>query len=101
MNIDGITLEQLTGDQLELAELIGIETYRKLVEYYGGGSIYVKKFDTITKSARNDEICEKFNGCNSKALAKEYGLAEKTIREITAEKLKKIKGTPPDGQLKL
>lgn len=101
MNIDDITFEQLTGNQLELAELIGIEAYRKLVEYYGGSSVYIKKFDTITKPARNDEICEKFNGHNVKALAKKYDLADKTIRGITAEKLKKIKGSPPDGQMKL
>ena len=41
MEIEDITLEQLNGDQHDLAELIGIDAYKKLVKYYGGGFVYV------------------------------------------------------------
>ena len=101
MDINQITLEQLSGEQYELAELIGIEAYRKLVKNYGGGFIYICKADTVMKFNRNNEICERFNGYNYKELAKEYNLSEKTIREITAEKLKTIRCSPMDGQMKL
>ena len=101
MDIDDITLNRLTGDQLELAELIGIENYKKLVAHYGGGFVYICKSDTILKDIRNAEICDKFNGYNYRELAKEYNLSEKMIREITSDKLKKIKYMPPDGQMKL
>ena len=37
MSIDRIALEQLDGEQREIAELIGIESYKKLVRYFGGG----------------------------------------------------------------
>lgn len=99
MDIDRITLDQLNGEQYELAELIGIESYRKLVEHYGGGFIYICKADTIMKLNRNKEICEKFNGYNHKELAKEYNLSEKTIRDITADKMKVIRNMPDDDQL--
>lgn len=101
MDIDDIKLDQLSGEQYELAELIGIEAYRKLVRCYGGGFIYICKADTIMKISRNDEICDKFNGYNYRELANEYNLSEKMIREITAEKLKIIKNMPLEGQLEL
>lgn len=101
MDIDDITLDQLSGDQYDLAELIGIEAYRKLVKNYGGGFIYICKADTVMKISRNNEICQRFNGYNYKELAKLYNLSEKTIREITADKLKILKNMPIEGQLKL
>lgn len=101
MDIDDITLDQLSGDQYDLAELIGIEAYRKLVKNYGGGFIYICKADTVMKISRNNEICKRFNGYNYKELAKLYNLSEKTIREITADKLKILKNMPIEGQLKL
>ncbi len=101
MSIDRIALEQLDGEQREIAELIGIESYKKLVRYFGGGQIYVCKADTLMKISRNAEICGRFNGYNYRELALEYNLSTKTIREITAEKLKIIKNMPLEGQLEL
>lgn len=100
MKIDEISLDQLEGDQYDLAEVIGIETYRKLVQYYGGSFIYICKADTVLKAVRNKEINEKFDGYNYRELAKEYNLSEKMIREITSDKVKAIRSSPLDGQLK-
>lgn len=84
MNIDKlISVTQLRSEQQkEITEIIGIEAYRKLVEHYGGSSIYINKYDTITRPERNDEIRRKFNGSNYRELAKEYGLSETGIRKI-------------------
>ena len=43
MTLDKLTMEQLHGSQLEIAEVIGIEAYRKLVASYGGSSIYISR----------------------------------------------------------
>jgi len=101
MDIDDIALEHLDGDQYELAELIGIEGYKKLVTNYGGGFVYVCKADTLMKHGRNAEIRSKFNGYNYRELAKEYNLSEKMIREITSDKLKEMKNMPDEEQLTL
>lgn len=101
MDIDEITLDQLDGEQYDLAELIGIEAYIKLVRCYGGDSIYICKADTVMKTSRNNEICEKFNGYNYRELAKEYNLSVKAIREITADKVKVLRNMPIEGQLEL
>lgn len=82
MNLDKLTLEQLHGNQLELAETIGLEAYKKLVMKYRGSNIYIGKADDVLRASRYEEIYRKFNGENYLALAHAYGLAEKTIHDI-------------------
>ena len=57
MDIERFTSsEQLSEDQRELAESIGIKAYRKLVEDYGRSHIYVCKTETVLRELRNNEI---------------------------------------------
>lgn len=87
MDIEKITcLDQLYGEQRELAETVGLDAYKKLVKYCGGSRVYIKKSDTLTKSERNAEIKQKFDGENIKRLAVEYNLSESTIRNILFKK---------------
>lgn len=74
--------DNLNSEQRELAAVIGEEAYVRLVEAYGGSSVYVAKNDKIRKFQRDTEIREKFNGKNCRSLAAEYHLSEKTIRKI-------------------
>ncbi|MDE6798279.1 MAG: hypothetical protein K2J36_09770 [Ruminococcus sp.] len=65
MNVEKIeSLEQLSGDQRELAEIIGLDAYRKLVENYGGMCVYIYKLETILRERRNAEIFNEFDGMN-------------------------------------
>lgn len=77
-----ITLENLKEEQKEVAEIIGIENYIKLVKYFGGSSIYIHKADTISRVIRDEQIKEEFNGRNYKELALKYNLSVNQIREI-------------------
>lgn len=87
MEIQKITSpEQLTGDQKELVETIGLEAYQKLLARYAGCTIYIAKPERVTKQIRDAEICRKFNGSNYKQLAREYRLSENTIRNIISKK---------------
>lgn len=95
LEIEKITLERLSGDQKELAEIVGIEAYRKLVANYGGMSIYINKSETVLREFRNAEICNSFNGFNYRELAKKYNLSEKTVREIISGR----DAEPIDGQM--
>ena len=89
-----VSLDQLYGDQRELAETVGLEAYRKLVANYGGMSVYINKPETILRDLRNTEICNSFNGFNYRELAKKYRLSEKTVREIVSGR----EAEPLDGQ---
>ncbi|MDE5860851.1 MAG: DNA-binding protein [Ruminococcus sp.] len=77
-----VSLEQLTGRCKEMADIIGLEPYKKLVEHYGGSYIYINKPDTVAKNERNAEIRRKFDGSNYLQLAQEYKLTENRIRVI-------------------
>jgi Mor family transcriptional regulator len=89
--LDTITADDLDGEQREIAELIGIENYRKLVTHFGGTSIYIFQAESIVKDKRDNEIRKQYNGYNSRELAIRYNLSDRTIREITAS-MKRIEG---------
>lgn len=81
-----VSFDQLKGDKKELANVIGLEAYKKLVQHYGGSYIYINKPDTVVRNERNEEICRKFNGSNYCQLAQEYRLTENRIRSILRQK---------------
>ncbi|MBR6242117.1 MAG: DNA-binding protein [Ruminococcus sp.] len=100
MDIDKLTdISQLREDQRELAELIGLEAYKKLVKNYAGSLLYIQKIDSVLRDLRDSEIREKFDGSNYRELAREYDLAEATVRDIVADKKKQLAARPLEGQM--
>lgn len=89
--LDTVTLDDLSGEQLDIAELIGIENYRKLVRHFGGNQIRILQEDTLVKEKRDNEIRKLYNGRNELELSQKYNLSDRTIRAITAS-LKRIDG---------
>ena len=77
-----VSPEQLSGKCRELADVIGLEAYKKLVQHFGGSYLYINKPDTVVRSERNAEIRQKFDGSNYLQLAQEYKLTENRIRSI-------------------
>ncbi len=80
--IDKVKIENLKDGQKDLAELIGIENYIKVVKYFGGSSIYIYRPNTLSKAIRDDQIKKDFNGGNYKELSNKYNLSVNHIREI-------------------
>lgn len=80
-----VSIFQLEGEQRELAEIIGLESYKKLVEWCGGSAVYIKKSDTLTRNQRNDEIRKDFNGRNYREISRKYNLSESSIRKILSD----------------
>ena len=100
MDIERLTdIEKLPEDQRELAELIGLDAYKKLVERYAGSSVYIQKADSVMRTVRDEEIRSAFNGSNCRELALAYNLAVSTVREIVAPRRKEILTDPVEGQL--
>lgn len=83
----GIELSDIPEEQRDFAELVGLDTFRKLVEMYGGSSIYICKEDAILRQKRNLAIANDFNGYNYLQLAKKYNLTERTIRDVISSVL--------------
>ena len=48
-----ITIKDILQNNQDLAQLIGIENFKKLVKYMGGSSIYIPKEKNLTLNLRN------------------------------------------------
>lgn len=91
-----IRLEDLFGNQREIAEIIGVEKYIELTKTYGGDNIYIQKYSEVLKIQRNAEIRSKFNGYNANELANEYNLTERYIRMLCSDLVNQHKYVPPN-----
>ena len=88
--LNDIRLEDLESEGREIAETVGLETYLKLVDLYGGGNLYIPKAKTITINKRNAGIQREYTGYNIALLMIKYNLSASQIRNIVAEKTKGI-----------
>lgn len=96
---DGITLDDLYGQQRDIAEVIGLAAYIELTKTFGGDDIYVQKYTELLKIPRNKHIRDEFTGYNSAELARKYDLSERYIRNICADLIDVKRSAPPPGQL--
>ncbi len=97
--LDKLKMSDLPDDQREIALLIGINNYKKLIEKYGGLAIYIPKSDGFEMAYRNIQIRDEFNGFNYRELAKKYELSEVRIRCIVNDMVTAIRNKPMDGQM--
>jgi Mor family transcriptional regulator len=86
IDTSGLTIDMLPDEGKEIALVIGIKNYLKLVMEYGGRSVYIHKLDAVRRSVRDDSIRKDFNGENHAFLCKKYDLSEKQIRLILASR---------------
>lgn len=84
--LDMVTVEHLDEENAALAQLIGIENFRKLVKSYGGSPLYIPKAESIARAVRNERIRSEFDGGNVRELAARYGLTESWVREIVSDR---------------
>lgn len=77
-----ISREDLPIVLQDLVDTIGIEAFKKLIENYGGSSLYIPNENSILKPIRNRLIKKHFNGNNYKELAKEFKISEMQVRNI-------------------
>ncbi|MGL5750477.1 MAG: Mor transcription activator family protein [Paraclostridium sp.] len=80
--IEHLSKEDLPISLKDLADIIGIEAFIKIIRYYGGSAIYIPNENSILKPIRNRLIKEYFNGTNYKELSKEFKISEMQVRNI-------------------
>lgn len=74
--------DDLNEEQQQLAELIGLENFAKLVQVFGGTNIYIPKAEAFGRTVRNEKIRQEYNGRNIKSLAVKYGLTERQVYKL-------------------
>jgi len=65
-----------------LSDCIGFDAVLTLAKIYGGKRIYIHKYDSIARAARNRLIKTEFTGENVRQLAKRYKLTTTRIKII-------------------
>ena len=69
--LNHLQLDDLKGEAHELAETIGMDAFRRLVDVYGGtGRVYIPQADTLLIPIRDRLIREEYNGYNVYELCK-------------------------------
>ena len=82
-----VTFDMLPIAHKRIAEVIGVEATLKLCETFGGESIYIPLTDAVYALVRKRWIREEYvrNNCNTRWIAKKYGLSEREVQRIVTE----------------
>ena len=98
--VSGLGMDDLQEKHREIAEVVGFGNLMRLVEHFGGNSIYIPQRYELYRNKMYAEILDRYDGTNIKRLATEYGISEKTVYTIVKDRL--LKGSARkqlEGQL--
>jgi Mor family transcriptional regulator len=95
-----IQLDDLPAEYRSVAEIIGLDAYLRLVDRMAGSQIYVPKWESVARAARDRAIRAGFNGVNYDELARTHGLTVSWVRSIVhSGEARKPASTPMQGKL--
>lgn len=73
-------------DACELAAVIGMDAFERLLKQFSGLTLYIPMKASIYRAARDREIIQKFkDGANARSLAIEYEVCETWINKIVGD----------------
>ena len=78
------TREMLPEAHRRLSEVIGIEAMIRLCEAYGGAPLYIPKLDALNAARRDERIRAEYDGMNTQALARQYGVSSRTVQTVVS-----------------
>lgn len=85
---DNININNVDPKYQEIVEEIGVENFIKLMNKFGGSTIYIPKLNSAYSNEIKSYVISQYNGYNKKKLANKFGLSEKTIQNIISENIK-------------
>lgn len=80
--VDGVPVTDIPEEYRDIAEVLGMDAFFKLLHLCGGQNLYIPKWESMRRNARDREIRALFNGGNYRALAAQFDLSERQIRKI-------------------
>ncbi|CEN77834.1 Mor transcription activator family protein [Paraclostridium sordellii] len=86
---ENLKIEDLPDSYKDVAEEIGIDSFKKLVKLLGGNSLYIPKEVSLTRPIRDRIIKEDFNG-DYKILSRRYNISQSQIRNILDKQTKGV-----------
>lgn len=88
---DELEADDLQENHREIADVVGFSNLIRLIEHFGGNSIYIPQKYELYRNKMYSDILEKYDGTNIKRLATDYGISEKTVYTIVKNRI--IKGS--------
>lgn len=85
---DNININNVDPKYQEIVEEIGVENFIKLIDKFGGSTIYIPKLNSAYSNEIKSYVISQYNGYNKRKLANKFGLSEKTIQNIISENIK-------------
>lgn len=82
--LDYLTIDDLPDTLKDVADAIGIDSFKDLVKFAGGGNLYIPNERSLTKPVRDKMIKESFRG-NYRELSQRFGISEVQVRNIIKE----------------
>lgn len=82
MYADDIRIEDIPEEHRDLVDVLGMDSFLKLVEFCSGQALYVPKLESLQRGARDRLIRSMFNGGNYRQLAIQFRLSERQVRKI-------------------
>ncbi len=82
---DDVSKEDFKDETMSLlVEVLGLEATKKIVEIFGGDSVYVPKAESVIRMGRDRRIYKEFKekGYRYRELASIYNLTTRHVREI-------------------
>ena len=80
-------IQYINEEYLSFADDIGLEKAIMISQKYGGAQLYIPKFETLSRAARDRRIQNDFkNGQSYRLLAQKYNLSKVYIRQIVGAK---------------
>ena len=76
-----VDIEKLPAQFQEIAEDVGIDIVRYLIENWGGTVLYVPTLSKLASEMLRDKIRSEFDGSNERELARKYSLSRMKIRQ--------------------
>ena len=82
--LKSLTIDQLEGEMLELAQVLGMDAFKRLIAIYGGcGSFFILSLCSLRNNARNQNLLREYHaGIKIKKLSKKYHLSERRVYDI-------------------
>jgi Mor family transcriptional regulator len=88
---EGITRDMLPEAHRRISEVIGLDATILLCEAYGGAPLYIPKLDALAAARRDRAIRAEYDGMNTAALARRYGVSTRTVQLILSDAPKRTR----------
>lgn len=80
--LEQMQLSDLNENHRELAEVIGLNNFLKLLKEFGGRTINIPTISTVTRGFVYACILKEYDGVNLNHLAKKYNVSRRTIYRL-------------------